>query len=186
VIALAAGSARVVRQVVCAAPRGRRGTRLVRATDGDRAIERDGKAGPPTADRRAPRRGAFGSWPRASALAPGRHPRSSCLKRCRADPIRMSREDRHPGRRGTRLGTGEAAAKPVWRARIRARDREAENPETPSCEDGARRRVNPLPALAGLGHLRLWDPVARLRHPQMLLRFSTPREAPLGEEDAGV
>jgi hypothetical protein len=69
----------------------------------------------------APRRGAFGSWPRAS----GRD-------RCRSEPLSACARTR------PWAGTGEAAAKAGWRADCRARDREAGNPRDPALRGRAR------------------------------------------------
>ena len=79
----------------------------------------------------APRRGAFGSWPRTSGSN----------DRCRSEPLSACARTR------PWAGTGEAAAKAGWRADCRARDREAGNPRDPALRGRARAPRQPGPAV---------------------------------------
>ena len=109
---------------------------------------RVGKGGsPPGASRTRPPARRHDPWPRASAST------SPCggvrLKRLRADPAWL------PGRARPRQGR-------VARPR-RASDREAEDLETPPCEGGLERRIDPGPLPAEKPRANAPSALARLR-----------------------
>jgi len=140
--------------------RGERGARVgVRAARVVRAnrIGRQGSArigGSGT----APRRGAFGSWPRASSR-----------DRCRSEPLSACARTR-PG-----AGTGEAAAKAGWRADCRARDREAGNPRGPALRGRARAPRQPGPAVKASPDRRLGSAPASHEAESFFLADVAPR-----------
>jgi hypothetical protein len=163
----------------------RRGTRLSARPMAIARSKGTGRAGPPDGGptRPTPRR----LWLLASRFGatPGRHPRSLCLKRFRAAPIRMSREDRHAGRRGRRSRDGRGRRQASMARPDSRQGPGGGEPRDTILRRWARRRISrsrlaPVPATSGR-RLRLPSPPSA---DAPLLR--TPPERPSVRRTSGV
>src|SRR5215203_6397400 len=115
-------------------------------------------------------RGAFGPWPRASASS-----RDRCRPQAALSASARTRVFHRDGR-GRRQDAGR-------RAHDRAGDREAENPETPPCEDGLSAASTAAGASTGRATaFKVAEPLrTRASSKTMPPRFRKPPEAPLAD-----